>query len=305
MTVATNRYQSAGLNGFTASPRRGLTPADLAYISALRAKNRSWQTIATIMGRARADIEAAATVEAHTQARAKVFDWTPERLDTARAFYRTHSNPEMLAVEVGCSIDEASAQLGLQRRMAKERQREADRARQQARRPTPKPRPVKSKPASEAGRPVTPPVLSWATTLQTAPHGHQDACATPAPLEVAKIAAEVYGLSLEAICRPAADRKRVRGRWIAAWAIRKYCSLNGGPPSYPEIGRVLGNFHHTTIMYGVCQLEKLIARGHFHDVLNRLAERIAKPVLDSRVEDARLAFSAARTERAQVLADAV
>lgn len=301
MTVATNRYSSAGLNGFTTARRRGLTPADLAYISALRAKNRSWQTIATIMGRPRADIQAAAAVEAHTQARAKVFDWTPEHLETARVYYRAGNNPTMLAIKAGCSIQEAEEQLDHQRALSVQRQRLATSARRQAKRAAAAPAKPKVKKAPPPPR-LEPKAPTWATTLPQ-PRPRRDETQTgPTLVEVAIITAEAGGLSLAAICNPSRERRRVHARWIAAWAMRKYCVLDGGPPSYPEIGRVLGGYDHTTVLYGVRRLEEFIARGQFQDVLERVADRLAKPALDGRVTAAKAAFSAALTERARALA---
>ena len=301
MTVATNRYSSAGLNGFTTASRRGLTPADLAYISALRAKNRSWQTIATIMGRPRADIQAAAAVEAHTQARAKVFDWTPEHLETAQAFYRAANNATMLAIKVGCSIQEAEEQLDHQRGLAVQRQRQAASARRQAKRSAAAPAKPRAKKAQAPTR-FQPKAPTWATTLPQPRARRETDQSGPTLVEVAIITAEAGGLSLAAICNPSRERRRVHARWIAAWAMRKYCVLDGGPPSYPEIGRVLGGYDHTTVLYGVRRLEELKARGQFHDVLERVAERLAKPALDGSVAAAKAAFSAALTERAQALA---
>lgn len=285
MTVATRRYSSAGLNGFTTAPRRGLTPADLVFISEHRAKGRSWQTIATMMGRSRSDIEAAASVESHTQARAKVFDWTPEHLETAQAYYRAGNNPTALAIKVGCSIDEASDQLVHERAMAAERARlalnERRRAKHAALNP-PKPKPVPAvKPTVGSDPPLPSPPIS----------------STPSPLEVATIAAAVCGLNLAAMCRTSREQHRVRARWIAAWAIKKYC----GTTSYPEIGRVLGGLHHTTVLGGVRRLEELITRGQYAGVLKLLDQRLARPVSEGRVAEARAAYARALSERANAL----
>lgn len=285
MTAGASRYSSAGLNGFTASVRRGLTSADLAFISEHRAKGRSWQTIATMMGRSRSDIEAASSVEAHTQARAKAFDWTPEHLETAQAYYRAGNNPTALAIKVGCSIDEASEQLAHQREQAAERARLALNERRRAKHAALKPPKSKQVVAVKPSLGSEPPLPSSPIS------------GSPSPLEVAAVAAAVCGLNLAAMCRTSREQHRVRGRWIAAWAIKKYCA----EISYPEIGRVLGGLHHTTVLAGVRRLEELIGRGQYADVLKLLDQRLARPVSDGRVAEARAAYVRALSERAKTL----
>lgn len=296
MTVATNRYSSAGLNGFTTAARRGLTPADLAYISVHRAKGRGWQSIANMMGRPRADIERAAEVEAYTRARPRVFSWTPEHIETARVYYRAGNNPTMLAIKVGCSIEEADQQLAHQRALAVERNRLALNERRREKHA------VKHPPKPKPEKPVAPglPFVRLASPSSSALTFPAPVGARPTPLQVVALTAETCGLTLEAMCRRSSERHRVHARWIAAWLIKKYCERT----SYPEIARVLGGFDHTTIVSGVARLEELVARGIYADALCKLSAELARPASNARLADARATFSKAMTDRAQVLKDA-
>ncbi|MFC5372951.1 helix-turn-helix domain-containing protein [Brevundimonas faecalis] len=299
MTVAVNRNHDAQVTGFATARRGGLNGVDIAFIREQRRLGRGWQTIAQMMGRPRADLVEAVALEAATTATPKVFVWTPERRAVAGNLFRRHGTQWMLAAEVGCSLDEAAARLDVERAQAlaaaRERAKVAAREKRRANRPPTAPKPKRVKPPKPV--PVQSPVSdrAWATTL-TRPL-QAEAVAGPTPLEVAIATAEACGLNLVALCRKSKETHRAHARWIASWAMRKYCP----GISYPEIGLVLGGLDHSTVMYGVRNLEALIERGQYHDVLHKLADRFSRSTVDGQVAVAMANLSAALAHRADVL----
>jgi len=63
--------------------------------------------------------------------------------------------------------------------------------------------------------------------------------------------AEYYHLSPDELIAPGHARREARPRQIAMWLCRRLATVNGVPPSYPEIGRTFGGRDHTTAVHAV------------------------------------------------------
>jgi chromosomal replication initiator protein len=101
-------------------------------------------------------------------------------------------------------------------------------------------------------------------TIQTAQHALGEVSLPHRQLEAGEILARVaayYGVSMEELLGPRRNRAVAMARQVAMYLVRDLTSL-----SLPQIGRVLGDRDHTTVMYGV---EKIAALFEKDDALRR------------------------------------
>jgi len=74
------------------------------------------------------------------------------------------------------------------------------------------------------------------------------------PLSLVKSMAEKLGVSYDAVCGPSRNRTVVRARQIMMSALKSATKL-----SLAEIGRLVGDRDHATVLYAIAQVEKLRA----------------------------------------------
>lgn len=78
----------------------------------------------------------------------------------------------------------------------------------------------------------------------------------PAPGDIEKGVAEHFGVTREALRSTSRDRTVTLARGFAMYLIRKHTRL-----SYPEIGRMLGNKQHSTVLMATRRIEDLLNRN--------------------------------------------
>ena len=91
--------------------------------------------------------------------------------------------------------------------------------------------------------------------------------ATP-PAEIVKFVARHYGLKVSEIKSKTNAKMVAFPRQVAMWLIKRMTDL-----SYPDIGRLFNNKHHSTVMYSVDKIDQL--RGEDED-LSRTLDRMAE-----------------------------
>jgi chromosomal replication initiator protein len=77
---------------------------------------------------------------------------------------------------------------------------------------------------------------------------------TRTPLSAVKSMCEKIGVSYDAVCSPSRERGIVRARQIMMTALKAGTKL-----SLTEIGRLLGDRDHATVLYGIKCCEKMKA----------------------------------------------
>lgn len=86
------------------------------------------------------------------------------------------------------------------------------------------------------------------------------------PFKVLRVVAHAYAIAVDDITGKDKHKNTAEARLVAYWLLRTHTKL-----SFPEIGRMLGNKHHTSVMSGVrkcgARREKDSAFGDFTDKL--------------------------------------
>jgi chromosomal replication initiator protein len=72
------------------------------------------------------------------------------------------------------------------------------------------------------------------------------------PLGMVRAMCEKMGVSFDAVCSPARSRALVRARQIMMFALKTATKL-----SLAEIGRLIGDRDHATVLYAISQIEKM------------------------------------------------
>ena len=88
------------------------------------------------------------------------------------------------------------------------------------------------------------------------------------PLAMVKVMSEKLGVSYDDVCGPSRTRGIVRARQIMMVALKATTKL-----SLAEIGRLIGDRDHASVMYGISQIEKqkssdLILSAEIDQMLN-------------------------------------
>ena len=81
----------------------------------------------------------------------------------------------------------------------------------------------------------------------------QDTDATaPTPKEIMRTVAHYYGLKIQDLKGKSAAKPYSFPRQVSMWMVKKLTRL-----SYPEIGKLFGNKHHSTVIYSVEKIEEM------------------------------------------------
>ncbi|MFH1745931.1 MAG: chromosomal replication initiator protein DnaA [Planctomycetota bacterium] len=76
---------------------------------------------------------------------------------------------------------------------------------------------------------------------------------TPESADIERITANYFAISRDAIYSRVRDRTTSLGRGVAMYLVRKHTRL-----SFPEIGRMMGNKNHSTVLMAVRRIEKTL-----------------------------------------------
>ena len=82
------------------------------------------------------------------------------------------------------------------------------------------------------------------------------AARTPEAVDIERTVANYFGLTREAIHSKARDRTVSLARGVAMYLVRKHTRL-----SFPEIGRLMGNKNHSTVLMAVRRIEQTLERN--------------------------------------------
>ncbi len=92
------------------------------------------------------------------------------------------------------------------------------------------------------------------------------------PARVVEAVADYYHLSNEQVLQDTSTRQIAQMRQLVMYLVRE---LSGW--SYPIVGRQCGNYHHTTVMYGVAMVKKRCAEDRrFCRTVETLLMRLSK-----------------------------
>lgn len=84
----------------------------------------------------------------------------------------------------------------------------------------------------------------------------------PVVADILRQTAADHGVSVEAMLTPRSRGKRGRARYDAMSRLRAVRNPDGSRRfSYPNIGRVMGGLHHTTVINGVRRWAELSAKA--------------------------------------------
>lgn len=107
------------------------------------------------------------------------------------------------------------------------------------------------------------------------------------PNAIVKLAAEYFGIRPGALTGPSRKKHVSERRFLVMLAIRDHGkNWYGGQPSFPEIGRSLGNRDHTSIQYGVRRASQILAESR--------AARVQMEALVQEITGAEVVFRSRR-----------